>query len=56
MAERAHAGAQERFGSTCRKDAWWLTPALTATGLLILIGYANWAALQGVHYEFGGYL
>ena len=56
MAERAHAGASERFGSTGRKDAWWLTPALTAAGLLVLIGYANWAALQGVHYEFGGYL
>lgn len=56
MAERAHAEAPERFGSTARRDAWWLAPALTATGLIILIGYANWAALQGVNYEVGGYL
>src|SRR5437660_3857774 len=56
MAERAHAGTPERFGSTCRKDAWWLSPALTAAGLLLLIGYATWGALQGVYFKFGSYL
>jgi hypothetical protein len=56
MAERAHAGAPERFGSTFRKDAWWLTPALTALGLSILGGYATWGALQGAYFKFGGYL
>lgn len=56
MAERAQVVAPERFGSTARRDAWWLTPALTAVGLTLLGGYATWAALQGVNYEVGGYL
>ena len=56
MAERAHAGAPERFGSTCRKDAWWLAPALTVAGLSILGAYALWGALQNANYEYGGYL
>ena len=38
------AGLTQRFGQTERKDAWWLIPALQAAGLIVLIGYANWAA------------
>ncbi len=56
MAQRAHAAATERLGSTDRRDAWWLAPALTAAGLILLGGYATWAALQGAHFEFGPYL
>ncbi len=56
MAERAQIVAPERFGSTCRRDAWWLTPALTAVGLLLLGGYAFWRALQGANFKFGEYL
>ena len=42
-----------RFGSTERTDRWWLTPALQALGLLILIGYANYAAFLGAaHYHY----
>jgi hypothetical protein len=40
-------GAQESFGQTDRTDSWWLIPALQAAGLIILIGYANYAAIFG---------
>ncbi|HZI89949.1 MAG TPA: succinate dehydrogenase [Candidatus Polarisedimenticolia bacterium] len=56
MAERARAFAPERFGSTCRKDAWWLAPALTVLGLGVLGAYATWGAFQGTNFKFGGYL
>jgi len=47
------AGAAQRFGQTERKDAWWFIPGLQALGLLVLIGYANWAAILGAdHYHF----
>jgi len=47
------AGSTQRFGETERKDAWWFIPALQALGLLVLIGYANWAAFLGAgHYHF----
>ncbi len=46
-------GGQEKFGETDRKDAWWLKPMLQALGLLVLIGYANYAAILGsAHYHF----
>jgi len=51
------AGLAQRFGQTERKDAWWFIPALQAAGLLVLIGYANWAAFLGqahYHYVQGG--
>lgn len=44
------------FGSTLRRDAWWVAPALTA---LVLGGYglyATWAAAVNAHYEWGPYL
>jgi len=44
------------FAATERRDAWWVAPATQGLCLAILIGYANWAAFQGNHYEFGGYL
>ena len=58
MAQRAQAApaATERLGSTGRRDAWWLAPALTALGLTVLGAYSFWAALQNAHYEFGPYL
>ncbi len=56
MADAARAVPRESFGSTCRRDAWWLVPALVAAGLLALGGYAAWAALQGAHFEFENYL
>src|SRR5690349_20004283 len=44
------------FAATERRDAWWVAPATQGLCLAALIGYANWAAFQGNHYEFGGYL
>lgn len=45
-----------RFGSTSRRDLWWVQPLLTVLGLSLFIGYSTWAALQGTDYRFGPYL
>ena len=44
------------FGQTSRPDAWWLQPAAVFLGLSLFIVYSTWAAFQGDHYAFGGYL
>ncbi len=44
------------FAATERRDAWWVAPLLQGVVLALLIGYANWAAYQGTHYQVGGYL
>src|SRR5262245_48883936 len=49
-------GLGEGFGNTEHRDAWWCEPALQGLTLLVLGAYATWAAFQGNHYEFGGYL
>lgn len=45
-----------RFGSTARRDRWWLTPLLVFIGLGTFVIYATWAAFQGSYYRFGPYL
>ena len=45
-----------RFGQTSRRDAWWTAPLLVLLGLGTFLVYANWAALQGVHYWYGPYI
>jgi hypothetical protein len=43
----------DRFGATDRTDNWWLIPTLQAIGLVLLIGYANYAAILGAaHYHY----
>jgi hypothetical protein len=49
-------GYREGLGATMRKDAWWVEPLWTGIGFLIFVIYSSWAALQGNHYYFGGYL
>lgn len=44
------------FGSTERKDAWWITPLFVFLALAGFIAYATWAAFQNAHYRFGPYL
>jgi hypothetical protein len=44
------------FGSTSRRDLWWLVPALTFVGLGTFLIYSTWAAFQGNYYRFGPYL
>ena len=47
------AGADQKFGESERDDAWWFKPLIQALGLVILIGYANYAAILGPdHYQF----
>jgi hypothetical protein len=45
-------GFGEHFGHTEREDAWWVVPLVQALGLVLLFGYATWAAWQGNHYLF----
>jgi hypothetical protein len=44
------------FGSTRRKDNWWVEPLLVFLGFGAFIVYSTWAALQNAHFEFGSYL
>jgi hypothetical protein len=44
------------FGSTSRKDGWWVTPLLVFLGLGAFVVYSTWAAFQGAHYHSGPYL
>jgi hypothetical protein len=44
------------FGETSRKDLWWVAPLLTFLGLGAFVVYSTWAAFQGEHYRFQGYL
>lgn len=48
--------APRGFGSTSRRDAWWLTPLSVFVVLSAFVVYATWAAFQGVHYTYGPYL
>ncbi len=45
-----------RFGSTSRRDWWWIPPLLVLLGLSLFIVYSTWAAFQGQYYRFGPYL
>ena len=47
---------QRVFGETMRRDAWWVTPAITFAILGAFVVYATWAAFQGEHYIHGPYL
>src|SRR5262245_15048527 len=41
------------FGYSERSDAWWVKPLVQALGLVLLLGYANYAAiLGGAHYHY----
>ena len=41
------------LGATERTDAWWVKPLAQALGLVLLLGYANWAAFLGqAHYHY----
>ena len=47
------AGHAQTFGATERTDRWWLIPIAQALGLVLLIGYANYAAILGpAHYHY----
>src|SRR5215831_5150230 len=47
------AGSDQKFGESERTDAWWFIPLLQAAGLIVLIGYANYAAFLGAaHYHY----
>jgi hypothetical protein len=56
MAQLATSLPRRGFGDTARRDAWWVLPTvvfLTLTGFVV---YTTWAAFQGDHYHYGGYL
>jgi hypothetical protein len=45
-----------RFGTTSRRDQWWVSPLLVFLGFATFLVYANWAAFQNAHYTYGPYL
>ena len=44
------------FGSTSRRDAWWLQPVTVAVGFGFFVIYSTWAAFQGNNYLSEPYL
>ncbi|MBP6819925.1 MAG: succinate dehydrogenase [Acidobacteria bacterium] len=56
MAESRTDLQNRRFGSTFRRDSWWLEvlPIVAVMGGFSL--YATWRAFQGADYEWGPYL
>src|SRR5829696_3807246 len=48
--------APRRFGETMRTDAWWVQPGSVFMLLSAFVLYSTWAAFQGDHYSYGGYL
>ena len=44
------------FGETSRRDNWWVQPLVVFLGLSAFLVYSTWAAFQGEHYAYGGYL
>jgi hypothetical protein len=49
-------GYRSGLAATFRTDRWWVEPLWTGVGFLCFVIYANWAAFQGDHYFYGGYL
>jgi hypothetical protein len=45
-----------RFGETGRRDAWWIQPTAVFIALSTFVVYATWAAFQGDHYTYQGYI
>jgi hypothetical protein len=56
MAQAQLPVIQRGFGGTMRTDAWWVRPVIIVIVLGSFLAYANWAAWQGDHYQFGNYL
>ena len=42
------------FGTTMRKDRWWVEPLLVFLGYTAFTVYANWAILENAFYELPG--
>jgi hypothetical protein len=49
-------GHRTGLAATFRTDAWWVEPVWTGAGFLLFVLYSTWAAFQGDHYSYGGYL
>lgn len=49
-------GYRSGVAATQRTDRWWVEPLLTGAGFLAFVLYSTWAAFQGAHYAYGGYL
>jgi hypothetical protein len=56
MAQAVTTLTRPSFGETARRDPWWVQPGVILLGLLAFIVYSTWAAFQGQHYRFEGYL
>ena len=56
MADTSTANSISRFGTTQRRDAWWIEnlPFIVVLGAFAV--YTTWRAFQGKFYEWGPYL
>ncbi|MEO5906158.1 MAG: succinate dehydrogenase [Saprospiraceae bacterium] len=50
------SGKSGGFGTTERKDTWWLGPLIVFIVLSSFLIYSTWAAFQGEYYSYGPYL
>lgn len=51
MTQLSMLGAEEKWGATARRDAWWVQPLLVFLGLSAFLVYGTWAAWQGEYFE-----
>jgi hypothetical protein len=49
-APEAGGSRAEIAAPTLRRDRWWVQPAITATILLLFVGYSTWAIFQNANY------
>ena len=41
-----------KFGTTSRRDAWWVSPSAVFLGFGAFLVYATWAAFQNGYYTY----
>jgi hypothetical protein len=51
-----HMGIATRFGGTQRREAWWLGPLMTASGLIVFFGYLTVRAFTGTYVWYDPYV
>lgn len=56
MSQASTLAPQEGFGSTLRRDSWWVRPTLVLIGFAIFLIYGTWAAFQKPLGHVGAYV
>ncbi len=53
MSTNAATLTEQGFGTTERRDAWWLQPLAMAAAFVVFIVYATFRGLYNADYQFG---